>query len=272
MPDAVIAGHPMHWRVIGAGPRPVLMLHCSLAHGGALRDLALGLGDGVTCTVPDLPSHGQSGDWDGVSDLHALTTTIAGAMAEDIGGGAPVDIIGHSFGATVALRLALERPGLVRSLTLNEPVFFAAARAAAAPEFDAFMAGETGFVDLVRSGRLDEAAAGFHAAWGTGPALADLPPAQRDYITRRIGLIPVVNDVLLHDRVGMLRPGWMESLDMPVLLIEGALSPSIIAAVGAELARRLPRARRLVVPGAGHMVPITHTAEILPEVRAHLGL
>lgn len=56
--------------------------------------------------------------------------------------GAPVDVIGHSFGATVALRLALERPELVRSLVLVEPVLFAAAKAAEDPRFAAFAARE----------------------------------------------------------------------------------------------------------------------------------
>jgi lipase len=39
----------------------------------------------------------------------------------------PVHLIGHSFGATVALRLAIEAPERVASLTLIEPVLFAAA-------------------------------------------------------------------------------------------------------------------------------------------------
>ncbi len=106
---------------------------------------------GVTITALDQPSHGRSADWDGERDLHGLTTQISIVMAEMIGEGGPVDIIGHSFGGTVALRMALERPDLVRSLTLVEPVIFAAARAAEAPEYAPFRAEHLEFAR--RSGR-----------------------------------------------------------------------------------------------------------------------
>ena len=51
-----------------------------------------------------------------------ISTQIVGNFITD-----PIDVIGHSFGATVALRLAVEQPEKVRSLTLIEPVFFAVA-------------------------------------------------------------------------------------------------------------------------------------------------
>jgi pimeloyl-ACP methyl ester carboxylesterase len=73
-------------------------------------------------TAFDLPGHGRSADWDGISDYQSLSTQIAGNFITD-----PIDVIGHSFGATVALRLAVEQPEKVRSLILIEPVVFAVA-------------------------------------------------------------------------------------------------------------------------------------------------
>ena len=102
------------------GARPVLALHCSLAHAGAWSGLVDHL-SGVTVTAPDQPGHGRAANWDGVSDLHGLTTRLSIEQAIRIGGNDPIDIIGHSFGATIALRMALERPDLVRSLVLIEP-------------------------------------------------------------------------------------------------------------------------------------------------------
>ena len=94
------------------GARPVLALHCSLAHAGAWAGLAEAL-QGVTVTAIDQIGHGRAADWDESSDLHAQATAAAVTMAESIGDGGPVDLFGHSFGGTVALRVALERPDLV---------------------------------------------------------------------------------------------------------------------------------------------------------------
>jgi pimeloyl-ACP methyl ester carboxylesterase len=69
----------------------------------------------------DLPGHGRSAPWAG-TDYHSDATAVAAALLHG-----PTHIIGHSFGATVALRLAVERPDLVSRVTLIEPVMFAAA-------------------------------------------------------------------------------------------------------------------------------------------------
>jgi len=250
-------------RVWGDGPRAVLALHCSLAHSGAWAGLAGHL-KGVTLTAPDLPGHGSAPDWDGRTELHGLATRDALAVAEAL---VCVDLIGHSFGATVALRMALERPELIRSLVLIEPVLFAAARAAGDPAFAAFRAGHLGFAEALSAGRFPEAAAMFHAVWGGGGALQDLPARQRQYIVDRIPLVGAQDDVLLGDAAGLLTYMRLESLGIPVLLMEGAQSPPIIDAIQGELARRLSQVSRVVVPGAGHMVPITHPAEVAAAVQ-----
>ncbi len=269
MPEDLIAGHLTPWRVWNrGGARPVLALHCSLAHAGAWTGLA-GLLSGLTVTAMDQPSHGRSADWDGREELHGLTTRISLAMAETLAEGGRVDLIGHSFGATVALRMALERPDLVRSLTLIEPVIFAAARGGAV--YDLFRAGHMGFAELVLAGRRAEAATWFHGVWGAGERFGDLPEKTRRYMLDRIHLIAAQNPVLLEDAAAMLWPGGLEGVRVPVLLIDGADSPPIIAAVHAALAERLPDVRRLSVPGAGHMVPITHPERIAAQVQAHLG-
>ncbi|QYK43603.1 MAG: alpha/beta hydrolase [Paracoccaceae bacterium] len=253
-----VAGQSVNLRRLGSGPRTALALHCSLAHGGAFRGLAADL-PGITFLAPDLPGHGDSADWDGRDDLHALSTRIALALAHAHGS---VDLIGHSFGATVALRAALEAPDLVRTLTLIEPVLFCAARAAGGAEFAAHEAAHADFARHMAAGRREAAAEAFQAIWGAGLEWGDVPAPQRAYIAARIHLIPAQNTALYDDSGGLLDHGRLESLGLPVLLVEGAASPPVMAAIGRELARRLPQARRSVVPGAGHMVPITHPAEV----------
>lgn len=267
MAPALVAGHLTATRVWQrGGVRPVLALHCSLAHAGAWAGLAEAV-RGVTVTAFDQPGHGRSGDWDGSGDYHALATRIAVALAGGLGSGQPVDLFGHSFGGTVALRMAVERPDLVRSLTLFEPVLFAAARDRA--EFVPFQASHLELVQLLADGDRTGAAALFQGQWGTG-AFADLPDRQRSYITDRIHLIAAQNPVLLDDAAGLLQPGRLEAVRVPVLLIEGGQSPAIIGAVQSVLARRMPRVTRRVVPEAAHMVPITHPLAVAAAVQTHL--
>lgn len=266
MTEAVIAGHRTAWRVFGHGPRPALALHCSLAHAGAWAAVGERLGDLLTMTAVDMPGHGRTADWDGETDLHRLSTDIAAHFAAQ----GPVDLIGHSFGGTVALRLALERPERVRSLTLIEPVLFAAAHRADPAHYAADTA-QAPFAQAWREGRREDAAALFHAEWGNGIALDALPERQRRYIVDRMGLIVAQDPYLAQDSAGLLRPGGLESLPMPVLLAEGGASPPVIGAIMGELARRIPDARRLVVPGAGHMLPITHSAAVAAGLRAMLA-
>ena len=136
-----------HWD--RGGKRPLLALHCSLAHAGAYSGLAQAL-HGVTLTAMDFIGHGKARDWDGVEDYHSAATAEAVALAESLSAGKPLDLIGHSFGGTVALRIAATRPDLVRSLTLIEPVFFAAARAAQDPDWDGFIADHRSFGAFAR--------------------------------------------------------------------------------------------------------------------------
>lgn len=245
----------LHLRRFGDGGRLTLALHPSLAHGGSFRTLAAHLPT-RTLLCPDLPGHGESPAWDGITDLHDATTGAVMAVLQAAG---PVDLIGHSFGGTVALRIALARPDLVRTLTLIEPVLFAAAAAA---DRDALATVLAPYAAALAAGDRMQAAAAFQAVWGAGIAFGSLPPAQQSYIADRIHLIAAQNPALTDDRAGLLRPGVPESLIIPVALIRGGASPPIVAAIHAALRARIPQARDHAVAGAGHMVPITHPAEV----------
>ena len=122
MPRALKAGFDTFWTSFGQGPRAALMIHCSLASSAAWGGVARHLSGALTMTAFDMPGHGRSGSWDARGEIQGVTAGIAADFLD-----APADVIGHSFGATVALRLAVERPDLVRTLTLIEPVFFAVA-------------------------------------------------------------------------------------------------------------------------------------------------
>lgn len=242
-----------------------LLLHCSLASSDVWRGMAGHLEDGLTMTGFDFQSHGKSVDWNGAGDYHAICTADAGGFLTR-----PIHLIGHSFGATVALRLALERPDMVRSLILIEPVFFAMAKDTVAyvthtQEFQPF-------VDAMERGAHGAAAQAFTDVWGTGADWAMMPAAMQAYITERIGLIPATVPTLYDDSVGMATDGRLEGLGCPVLLVEGVQSPIIIAAINDALAARLPDVQRVKIEGASHMVLITHSAQVAAAISEFLNL
>lgn len=232
--------------------------------------MVAGLDDLITAIAYDLPGHGRSADWDGVTDIQTLSTAMAVDLLEDQTGGRAVDVIGHSFGGTVALRLAAERPDLVRSLVLIEPVFFAVAVADRPDLPGRDSAHMTRYRDALQAGDRMVAAQAFTSVWGDGRAWDRLPAAQQTAIATRIHLIEAGAAAIYDDASGILSSGALERVDVPVLLLRGANSPETVGVINDGLARRIKGAVQASVPDAGHMAPITHPAPVAALVRDFL--
>ncbi|SHL16138.1 Pimeloyl-ACP methyl ester carboxylesterase [Roseovarius marisflavi] len=266
MPRAEKAGFDTCWTTFGQGPRAALMLHCSLAHSASWGGMARVLSGALGMVAFDAPGHGRSGAWDERGEIQDVTTRIAASFLEG-----PTDIIGHSFGATVALRLAVERPELVRSLILYEPVFFGVALADH-PEMRGPHEAELAmYVQGMTSGDYHLAAEGFIRVWGDGRAWSDIPAEARAAMAVQMPLIEAAAPALYDDAGGMLASGALERISAPALLLEGSQSPAIIAAINEGLAARLGRVERSVVIGAGHMGPMTHPKQVSSEVLRFLA-
>ena len=255
-------GPPLAWSG-SDGDAAALLIHCTLAHSGAWHGVAAHL---PSWTAPDLPGHGRSADVPPGCDLLDLCVAGVGSVRDRAGAG---HLVGHSYGAVVALRLAAESPGRVRSLTLIEPVLFAAA--AGTPEHAVHVAAHRPVEAGLAAGRPEDAARAFTAQWGDGRPWDTLPARTRAYMTGRIGLVARQAPGIGEDRSNLLAPGWIERIQAPVLLIEGGASPPVVGAIQAALAARLPRAERVVVAGAGHMAPVTHPDEVGRAVAAHVA-
>jgi len=239
----------------------MVLLHCSLAHSGAWEGVARALADSRCLTAPDLAGHGRAPDWDTARDLHDQSTETARAALPE----GAFDLVGHSYGATVALRLALEMPGRVRSLALIEPVLFAAAKNSGA--FAAAWEKDQDFAALLARGDRESAARDFIARWGGGAPYDALPARQQTYIRDRIHLIGGNHPALFQDSAGLLPR--LRDLAPPLLLIEGGLRPPVMGATLDAFQKAVPSAARVTVPGAGHMVPVTHPAPVAAALKQH---
>jgi len=255
-----------HSRVFGTGPRHALAIHCSLAHAGAWAGLGELLGDQLSITAMDMPGHGRSGPWTGEGDIQDATLAEAAKFLTG-----PMDVIGHSFGGTVALRLAVEHPELVRTLTLVEPVFFAVAGADGSPALAQQNEELRDFDQAIQDKDFETAARSFNRVWGDGRPWDSLPETLRDYMIERIWIIPEAKPALYDDRSGLLEKGVLDRVSMPVLIIDGDQTHAVMKPICDGLAARLPDARRLTVEGAGHMVPISHANQVAAAVKALIG-
>ncbi len=254
---------PIYVTTFGSGARDVLAVHCTMAQSGAWKGVARGLDDVARMTAFDLPGHGRSVDWDGQGDFLDSVAGIGRGLLDR-----PMDLVGHSFGAVVALQIALSAPDLVRTLTLIEPVLMcAAAGTEALAVHDAEAMPLRVFME---AGDPESAARHFNAMWsGEGaPDWSTLPAPVRAGMIRAIPLVLACDSALYRDVLGITADGRLEGLTCPVQLIRGGETHVVIGAINDALAVRIPGSENKVIPSAGHMVPITHAAQTAEEIRA----
>ncbi len=264
MPIQASGGAMTHFLRSGHGPEEALVLHCMLAQARSLDMMMAKMGNDMSMIAADLPGHGLSEDWDKSRDY--------AEMARDMGLGLlerPAHIVGHSFGGYTALRIAVDQPEMVRSLTLIEPVFFAASQYDAAALFKTYKRESRAFMGAIAVGDVVAAARAFTGIWGDGSAWESLKPDAMDYITQRMPLIAATERALVEDNGNV----WerLSQIDVPCLLIEGQNSPPVIAAIQTALEGQIPNTTREVVEGAGHMAPLTHAVEVAALVSGFIG-
>lgn len=254
----------LHTRPFGHGPRKALALHCSLAHSGAWRGVAQELADDLAICALDLPGHGRSLEWDGQGDLtDAVVAAVIAHLTE------PMDLIGHSYGGLLAVRIALERPDLVRSLSLFEPVLMSIA-ATDAPELAAWSDDHMGQVNAhVVSGDPAMGARLFLRLWGDGRPWDTLPEDLREGSTRRIGFIVSSQPAIAQDNRDLV--SRLGQIKVPVLVMDGGKSPDVMKVVQDGLAARIGNARRVSFEDLGHMGPISHPVLVASEIRKNIA-
>ena len=97
---------------------PLALIHCGLGRASNWRPLLNQFTRPISPLLIELPGHGLAEDYDETRDYadHAAELALDEMPSE------PVPLIGHSFGAAVALKIAIERPYRVSSLVLIEPI------------------------------------------------------------------------------------------------------------------------------------------------------
>jgi pimeloyl-ACP methyl ester carboxylesterase len=251
---------------------PVILLHCSSSTRGQWRALGETLAADFHVMAPDLLGYGDSGKWQGdAADLiRTEAATVRSLLATN---NAPLHLVGHSWGAAVALSFACQYPGALKSLTLIEPV--AGWLLAGSAHRDAYAELKSiadFFRTSFRAGQ-PEAGARHYLEYWSGPGAWDaMAEGLRGYVLATAekthhefaAIFDPVNAAAPLDRIGA-----------PALLLHGADTRAPTISILKILDAGLCNTRVAAIPGAGHMSPITHrdlvNAEIVRHITAHAG-
>lgn len=226
--------HVEHW---GAGP-PVLLVHGSVTGGAMTWDAQRPLAQHWHLVVVDRRGYFPNPPVE-VEDFEVDAGDVAELLTE------PMHLVGHSYGGVVALLAAAQRPGMVRSLTVNEPPAFGLL-----PNDPIVRDYARGLRELWDQGPADPTAF-LHAFIGyVGSAVTPpnpLPPALLQNA-----------QILRHERLtdeARIPLGVLRETPFPKLVVSGSHNP-VFDTVCDVLEREL-EAERAVVPGAGHSIQRT---------------
>lgn len=244
--------------------QPLALIHCMLGRAANWRPFLNVIERPVSPLLIELPGHGLAEKYDTSRDF----SDQAVELALDEMPSEAVPLVGHSFGAVLALRIAVERPYRVSSLVLVEPVFFAAVKGRWA--FEKVERDMAGFTKKMAAAEHATAAKEFHELWGDGTPWQELSADQRAYMVDRVTLIPPGDTLLVDDRRGLLAEDRLEELDMPVTFVDGGDTHPVVPEIISTIGDRIPDAEWVTVPGAGHMLPMTHPERLLEAVEDRL--
>jgi len=248
---------------------PVIALHCSGAGAGQWSDLAKTLGGRYEVLAPEHYGCESTGPWTGEHPF-TLADEAARSIALIDNSEENVHLVGHSYGGSVALHVALARPDRIASMALYEPTAFHLLRHMGEPGAEAYaeIAGLAWrLCDRVMSGDYRAAAAAFVDYWNGPGTWQTTHPMVQSRLIRWAPKGPLDFRALIEDPTPQRA---YQSLNFPVLTLRGGHAPTPTRVIADGLSNLLPEARLMVINGAGHMGPLTHAAAVSALIERHI--
>lgn len=255
----------LNWHVQQFGRGPVaLLLHGTGASTHSWRDFAPLLAGHFTIVAPDLPGHAFTDPLPaGQATLVAMSRAL-GALIETLGV-APAIVVGHSAGAAIAVRMSLDHLHDARAIvSLNGAllplpgvpgvVFAPIARLLAA----------TPLAARLFAWRARDPGAVARLVASTGSTLDAAGIALYASLVQSPGHVASVLDMMANWDLATM-PSDLPKLGPPLALVVGDRDHTVPASEAERAQRLLPSARRILLPGLGHLAH-----EEAPEVVARV--
>ncbi|MDQ1487789.1 MAG: hypothetical protein QOJ23_303 [Actinomycetota bacterium] len=201
-----------------------------------------------------------------------------GDLAEDAAevlraiGGAPATVVGHSMGGLIAQEMALRSPDLVTGLVLVATRPPAPHHIPAPPPV---LERELGRLLGVppRGQPLDRY---FRTLWEPqcAPGFADRHPERLAELIAQVLQRPAPRAAVVHQLraiAAWTATGPLASITAPTVVVHGELDELMPVGNGMRLARFLPDARYVELPGVGHLVPLEAPGRLADAIEAGTG-
>jgi pimeloyl-ACP methyl ester carboxylesterase len=257
---------PIDYDETGEGPT-VVLVPGSCSTGAAWRPLITHWRGTYRCITTSLLGYGGTAERRAADNNDiALEADIIEAVIDRAG--APVHLVGHSFGGLSSLAVALCRPELLQSLTIletpapeilracGEPGHYAAFRSMTELYFNAFHAGRTDAIETM----ID-----FYGGDGT---FAGWPQRVRDYAI-------ATTEVNMRDwacAYGFtLTPAMLARVSVPTLVVYGDISHRAPKRANELLGWLLPDADVVMLDDAAHFMIASHPRQLAALLTRHFG-
>lgn len=254
------------FRETGEGPG-VVCVHANASTSGQWRELGERLAPRFRVLAPDTYGAGKGPAWPGAR--HTLRSEVDVLEPVFARAGTPHFLVGHSYGAAVALLAAVLRPERVRGLVLYEPTLFSLVDASVPRPngVEGIRAVGVAAGAAAAAGDATTAARIFIDFWMGAGTLDAMPPGRRDAIAQACLNVAGWWRALATEPTPL---SAFASLDMPVLYMTGGRSPESAQAVARVLLPVLRNVRVVRFEHLGHMGPVTHPGIVNAEIQDFL--
>jgi pimeloyl-ACP methyl ester carboxylesterase len=180
---------------------------------------------------------------------------------------APAHVVGSSFGAIIALKLAAARPDLFASLAIHEPPLIGLLEND--PALPAVQQRIGSVIATLQSGKTALGAQQFVETVALGPGTWEhlSPEMQETFVFNA----PTWLDEMNESSAFTLDLGQLASFTPPTFITQGDQSPPFFGAILDRIGTALPHAQRHTFPGAGHVPHVTHPADFVSVVGGFMG-
>jgi len=256
MSTTIINGVQLYWELAGDAGEPLVLVHGSWVDHHNWDVVVPLLSRTFRVLTYDRRGHSQSERQTTQGSIREDVADLA-ALIEELGL-APANIVGSSFGGSIVLRLAGERPDLFRSLIVNEPPLMSLL--AGEPDGQAMLQTIKGRIDavveLLEAGDLEGGVRQFVETIVFGPGVWEQIPQEVKQIV--IFNAPTFLDEIRDPEALSIDLARLGRFSHPVLLTHGEQSPPFFPAIVEKVANVLRQSERKTFLGSGHEPEDTH--------------